>query len=61
MDHQMSTSCDGCGGLMGRVADVPDVGTGTGVRFFECTNCNVHKTLPISWGAPTGQQSEALT
>jgi hypothetical protein len=31
------------------VTDVPDVGTGRGVRFYACTGCDHIHMRPIDW------------
>ncbi len=45
----MPTCCEYCGGPMRLVTDVPEVGTGRGVRFYACADCDHIHMRPIDW------------
>jgi hypothetical protein len=44
----MSLHCEHCGAAM-RLLDVPDVGTGRGVRYYACSRCDHIHMRPIDW------------
>jgi hypothetical protein len=45
----MRIRCEHCGALMRLITDVPEVGTGRGVRFYSCTACEHIYMRPIDW------------
>ena len=45
----MSLHCEHCGAAMRVLTDVPDVGTGRGVRYYACSQCEHIKMRPIDW------------
>jgi hypothetical protein len=45
----MSLHCQHCGAAMRPLTDVPEVGTGRGVRYYGCSRCDHIHMRPIDW------------
>jgi len=45
----MPLHCEHCGVPMRLLTDVPDVGTGRGVRYYACSRCDNINMRPIDW------------
>jgi hypothetical protein len=48
-ESAMSLHCEHCGAAMRLLTDVPDVGTGRGVRYYACFRCDHIHMRPIDW------------